>query len=405
MSAQKVFVQLLTIPGDNKEAVRRLAKRNEINDWNLVVRLANKRLVVTNRDVTTKVETVEIIHEALIRNWDRLKEWIRNDRYFRIWQDQLRQSIAKWKQTQRDSGSLLRGLQLVEAKKWLQNKQGDLGRDEVEYINASVKQERKSRRQLQIGIAVSTMIAAIATGLGFFANGQRFIAQEQTKNAQEQTREAEKQKLIAQRQKLIAQREASIANLRAKAIEAINLLSSNPVEGLVKTMAVFAQTKKSQLEKELPRVRYSLSEFIDKAREEVRIAHSDSVRSVASSPDGTKIASASGNTVKVWDLLTGEELAQFTGHTGFVNSVAFSPDGTKIASASDDLTVRLWDLSGRELAQFIGHAGYVNSVAFSPDGRKIASASNDKTVRLWDLSGRQLAQFTGHANVLTSSPA
>jgi WD40 repeat protein len=78
-------------------------------------------------------------------------------------------------------------------------------------------------------------------------------------------------------------------------------------------------------------------------------------------------------------------------------SVAFSPDGSKIVSGSWDNTIRLWDVqSGSELAVFKGHEPDVYSVAFSPDGSKIVSGSWDKTIRLWDVqSGSELAVFKG----------
>jgi WD40 repeat protein len=73
------------------------------------------------------------------------------------------------------------------------------------------------------------------------------------------------------------------------------------------------------------------------------------------------------------------------GHDDWVNSVAYSPDGKRIASASYDHTVRLWNTSTYEQVLILkGHSGYVYNALFSPDGRRIASGSVDGTLKLWE---------------------
>jgi WD40 repeat protein len=151
--------------------------------------------------------------------------------------------------------------------------------------------------------------------------------------------------------------------------------------------------------------------------------HTDDVNSVAFSPNGKILASGNGDilggwdtTVRLWDVATGRELKKLTGHTDSVNSVAFSPNGKILASGSGDIlgsgdnTVRLWDVAtGRQLQQLTGHTEGVTSVAFSPNGKILASGSGDilgsgdNTVRLWDVAtGRQLQQLTGHTEGVTS---
>jgi WD40 repeat protein/tetratricopeptide (TPR) repeat protein len=140
--------------------------------------------------------------------------------------------------------------------------------------------------------------------------------------------------------------------------------------------------------------------------------HTYAVYSVCFSPDGRRLASASGHygrggEVKVWDAQTGQELLSLQGHGAGheVTGVCFSPDGRRLASASTDRTVKVWNAqTGQERQTLKGHRGSVLSVCFSPDSRRLASAS-DRTVKVWDAqTGQELLTLEGAYGCVCFSP-
>jgi WD40 repeat protein len=132
--------------------------------------------------------------------------------------------------------------------------------------------------------------------------------------------------------------------------------------------------------------------------------HSGWVTGVAFSSDGRRLASGSWDqTVKFWDVPTGEELNTVGRKVKEVQALAFSRDGHWLAAENSEDIVTLWDATtGREIRTFasdraLGVLGsnWVYSIAFSPDGRWLASGVDDKTVRLWDVTtGRALRDLT-----------
>jgi WD40 repeat protein len=124
------------------------------------------------------------------------------------------------------------------------------------------------------------------------------------------------------------------------------------------------------------------------------------------SRDGSRIATASyDKTARLWDAKTGQLVRDFTGHTDRLRSLAFSSDGRRLVTGSYDRTVRLWDIAtGKQLQVLSGHDEVVSGVGFSPDGTRIVSSSYDKTVRIWDAAtGRELKRLPGHTDRVTSA--
>jgi len=131
--------------------------------------------------------------------------------------------------------------------------------------------------------------------------------------------------------------------------------------------------------------------------------HTDSVKTVAFSPDGnTAISGSSDSTIKLWDVQTGEEIRTFKGHSDKVYSVTFSPDGNTALSGSRDNTLKLWDIqTGKPIRTFRGHTKSVRVVAMSPDGSTALSGSEDNTIRLWEIqTGKKLTIFQGHTRAV-----
>jgi WD40 repeat protein/energy-coupling factor transporter ATP-binding protein EcfA2 len=342
--AQHIFTQLVRF-GENTDDTRRLATSEEIGaeNWKLVTKLAGSeryleaRLVITGYDESKRQPTVEVVHEALIRGWERLRVWMEKDREFRKWQDRIRNEKHVWESSGKDNGALLRGTLLVEAEEWLKQRSESItNQDEVAFISVSRQYQEQedierieelldlSQKELQLKQQLSSLVIAVKAGI-------------------------------------------KLGNIQEPSEE----LKTNIFEKL--QQATYGISEQNQL-----------------------IGHTREVSGIAISPDGLKLASASNdNTLKLWDL-DGKCLNTFQGHISDVVRVSFSPDGQMIASTSYDTTVRLWNLDGTLLRTLEGHTNQVWGVSFSPNGKMLASAGYDTTVRLWSLDGKIPIILEGH---------
>ena len=130
--------------------------------------------------------------------------------------------------------------------------------------------------------------------------------------------------------------------------------------------------------------------------------HSNYISAVAWSPDGKRIASASGDhTAQVWDASNGGHVVTYRGHSADVLTLAWSPGGQYIATGSLDATVQVWNpINGATLYTYRGQSEAIFDLAWSPEGTRIASASSDGTVRIWDaLTGNNIVTYTGPSSL------
>jgi WD40 repeat protein len=141
----------------------------------------------------------------------------------------------------------------------------------------------------------------------------------------------------------------------------------------------------------------------------VQLGHRSAITSVALTPSGQRVATASlDGLVKLWDPASGRELKTLEGHQGSVSGVALAPDGSGLASVGRDRTLRLWDPgNGKLLHSVQAHDNIVLAVAFSPDGRQVLTSGLDRQVKWWDpakatLLG-QLEEQTAPARALALS--
>jgi hypothetical protein len=181
--AEQLFIQLVNFGWEESTPLtRRIATRSEIGElnWNLAIRLASSRLVVTGRNELTDEETVEIVHEALINNWEILNLWLQVNREFCCWREQLRLRRQQWENRHQDPEGLLRGTLLKDAEKWLAQRPNELNNEERNFVRQS--QAWRSRQQRNQIFSLATIIAIIFTGGGLIYNLQQQWSLQKVRN-------------------------------------------------------------------------------------------------------------------------------------------------------------------------------------------------------------------------------
>ena len=418
-SRRRLSLAQLTAESEDKKRIHKL-----------ITKLADAHLLVTDREPSTGIETVEIIHDSLIVEWEQLSNWISEQSGFLRWRQRLEDKKNEWNKNG-DEGYLLRGAPLVEANDWLEKNNEELYPSEIKYIKASselaereraekeraAKKERatekeraaekersrnriiaeKERGRNRIIIVLAALLIVI-----FISAGILYYQLDQTEQQKQQARVL----YLNLQSSVLEGSPETLDTSGLLAIESFRIHKTSNAAQIIRQdlslipHCVVMKHNKSAFDVEFsPNGKYIATASMDRTarlwdshtgKEIYMMKHDDGVNDVTFSPDGKYIATTSRDGIaRLWNTSTGREIKVWkhiyeTRFSCALSNIAFSPDGKYIAIINDDNTTRLCNINTDNETRTSKHDGFVFKVVFSPDGKCIATASSDKTARLWD---------------------
>lgn len=425
VTARRILLRMVR-PGEGLEITSRRIRRAELylggedagRIDRVLARLISAHLVRLTAGETPDDSQIEVAHEALVRNWPTLVDWLEQEKTALAIRRRLDGRAAEWVRLGQASGGLLDAVELREAERWLSSAEATyLGYAPalpklVQASKQAIASQARRTARLRFALVTASLLAAVlGIGLAIFAFQQRSVAlnNEQVaqrnaniaataeaqaqqdarlaRTAEVQARGAETQ---ARAQRNLAQAAQAETKSLADAGEALFELDHKPERALLLALASIP-TDTTVYHPFVARAFYKT--FQDAAIRRLLPGHTAAVRAIAWSPDNKEILTGSDDeTARIWDITTGTTLHTFSGHLGKIRTAAWSPNGEDILIAGSDTMVHIWNIrTGKESQTLQGHTNWVSSVAWDKAGVRILTGSYDGTARIWDAqTGREL---------------
>jgi WD40 repeat protein/DNA-binding winged helix-turn-helix (wHTH) protein len=409
--AQKIFLELVHLgedAGNSNDTRRRVSKTGLLSLGDpeeveqLLARLASSRLIATGG---SEQETfVEVSHEALIREWPTLREWITAQRDSLRLERRLRQAAQEWEDVKRDPGALLQGARLAQAEEWLA-KSLQPPSSVRDFVLASVEArgeaaQKKLARSRWFSCALALLLI-LAMGMAWYTYRLQLREKSRALAAQ-----AEEMRDRDQGQAL----DLAIHGWQTAKTDEARLAVTKTFPQLLATLNHSAGVESAVFSPDGQRVLTASDDHTARVWSSktgrlltTLLGHTDKIIYAEFSADSKRIVTASfDHTGRVWNAGDGTLVAILQGHTDKLMRAHFSPDGERIATASWDHTARVWNSTdGHLLAVLRGHQNTIEKAVFSPDGQRILTASWDHTARVWSAANYTLiTTLIGHTNAL-----
>ncbi|MBX3144496.1 MAG: trypsin-like peptidase domain-containing protein [Trueperaceae bacterium] len=407
-AARDVLLQLGR-PGLDDSVARRAARFDELGERgrSVVARLADARLVVTDRDADG-VERVEVVHETLFEHWPRLRTWWLESVDFRRWQESLRFALRVWRDGGEHPTDLLRGPRLRAAETHLRTRAAAFTTDELSFVMLAGDQEAREseaaqttlKRQLQlrrrlnvllgVGMAVAVILAAVtvwqmSSVQRLRADTERLLHSTSEANAALGALAVELDDSLGESRVLLARR---------LGIQAVAMSTAPTTFGGDMRLAALMASHAVRLDPAPESYDYLLR--VLQANPNYRATLAATATATALSPDGRTVAVGDAEGfIEYWDGITGARQSdRVKAYSSAVTALAYSPDGQALVSGGADGRVVVWeaDTLRRRLVLSDGGSAPLAVVAATADGRTWLGVDLIGQVRAWDAtSGRLLA--------------